>query len=126
MPKFKFILPIAVAAVLVVGVLIAQAMGPTKLEKAYDSCEHSLEAASAGAVELADGGHTILIDTSDDSGDYFAAECLIAALDIPASTRSNIDHTTSMMGRQTDEHDGITLEWSYHPDNGLIMTITDN
>ena len=32
--------------------------------------------------------------------------------------------TTSIDGRQTESWDGITIEWSYHPDRGSDMVIT--
>jgi hypothetical protein len=30
-----------------------------------------------------------------------------------------------MMGEQTATNNGITYRWSYHPDNGLNMVITE-
>jgi hypothetical protein len=31
-----------------------------------------------------------------------------------------------MMGQQTAQESGLNYRWSYHPDNGLNMVITDS
>ena len=126
MSKLKFILP-AIAALLVAAVVagVVIAKQPSKVEKAYDECKYILAETSLGSFQLADGGHSILVSATTTVKDLDGVDCLTDVLDTPRSTIANIGSTTSMMGRQTEVHDGLTYAWSYHPDNGLNMTITD-
>jgi len=127
--KLRFILPAIAVLLVIAGLFIWRNATPSRVEKAYDSCRglHS----SPGVIELADEGHSILVDTGAsvpgfEDRDFSVLGCLTRNLSTPQSTLANIDSTTALMGRQSEEHDGITYEWSYHPDNGFIMTITDN
>lgn len=50
--------------------------------------------------------------------------CILQALDIPETTLSRIASTRALDGRQSDQLDGLLVEWSYHPDQGLDILIT--
>lgn len=79
-------------------------------------------------IDLADNDQTLIIDVQgedDASGaSYGLQQCILESLDVPASVDSHIGQTTSLDGRQTETWDGITIEWSYHPDRGSDMVIT--
>ena len=76
---------------------------------------------------LGDGGATITIDVKgnkDYSGAPYSAEaCVLRHLGAPTSVTSHIEQTTAMDGRQTESWNGITIEWSYHPDRGPDMVV---
>lgn len=100
----------------------------TVLEKAYASCTEDGDPAGwTEYLDLADEGHTLIVDTGteDESNSSLAYLCVTLALDTSEAVQSSIETTTSMMGRQTRTDGDLTYEWSYHPDNGLHVVITD-
>jgi hypothetical protein len=97
------------------------AQADARLSQAYEACTSS---DSDDTVSLSDGGRTIVIDTRSEYGDPSGMDCVLSELDTPTSTRAAIGRTTSLMGVQDDDQDGISYSWSYHPDNGVNMVIT--
>ncbi|MCC2033049.1 hypothetical protein [Microbacterium allomyrinae] len=99
----------------------AQAEVDTRLEDAVDRCKAS------DGTELGDKNQTLVIDVQgneDATGASYADQaCILEFLDMPASVESHINQTTSMDGRQSESWDGLTIEWSYHPDRGSDMVI---
>jgi hypothetical protein len=81
---------------------------------------------SAG-LTLADGDKTLLIDTegTDDAGgtDVMAMGCVAKHLEMPAAVVAHMDGTRALDGRQTDSWGDFTAAWSYHPDDGVSLTI---
>ncbi len=53
------------------------------------------------------------------------ASCILQGIKVPDSIMNEINHTTALMGRQTDEWDGKKITWSYHPDNCLNAVIIE-
>ena len=104
------------------GTADAQASADTRLVDAVDGC------GASDGTELGDNDQTLVIDVQgeeDSSGaSYEDQVCILARLDMPASVESHLNQTTSMDGRQTESWDGVTIEWSYHPDRGSDMVIT--
>ena len=94
----------------------------TRLEKAMTSCKDSADGA---AFQLADGGDSIIINGAK-SGDIPGLACVLMYLETPQSIVAEMDSTTAMMGRQSEEAHGVKYDWSYHPDNGIDMVITEN
>jgi hypothetical protein len=95
--------------------------GFDKFEKAYGSC------GSPDGVEVSDGGKTLSIDTEGDE-DYSGASfddfnCILDAVETPQFVQEQISATSALMGRQTEEFDGIEISWSYHPDTGAKLTM---
>lgn len=95
----------------------------TKLTKAFNGCRSENRGRHHKAT-LADEGHSILIDTGK-GDDIDATACILLGLNTPERIISEMDSTTAMMGRQSATAAGITYEWSYHPDTGINMVITD-
>lgn len=94
----------------------------TRFIDAYHAC------ASPTGVELADEDRTLTID-SKGKEDYSGTDvehlfCILEQLDAPTRVTTHIGQTTSMDGRQTASWDGITVEWSYHPNRGSDMVLT--
>ncbi|MBD3913589.1 hypothetical protein [Nocardioides hwasunensis] len=106
----------------------------TRLEKAYSTCGEpedepaTIEGRELGdALEIADAGETLIIQTdgeSDTTG-YLDYVCVMTSLGTSERVQSSIGHTTSMMGRQSTEDDGLIYEYTYHPDNGLYVLIAE-
>jgi hypothetical protein len=94
-----------------------------RLQKAYDSC---LSSDSGKTLELGDAGETIVVDTGSKYGSLDGMVCVLTYLDTPQSITAQMDSTTAMMGVQEADHDGLNYSWSYHPDNGVNMVITDS
>lgn len=95
---------------------------PTAIESARENCM---------VGDVADGGHTLVIDMRGQelgSGSLSATEvgCLLDALGTPAHVTSRMDSTRALDGMQDASWDGLTASWTYHPDDGLDIVITDN
>ncbi len=93
----------------------------SRLESAFAACESR---DSDNTLSLEDEGGTIVIDTGE-YGDTFGMDCVLTQLDTPQSIQAQMGRTTAMMGVQEAEHEGIEYSWSYHPDNGVNMVITE-
>lgn len=125
-------------AALVAGCSAVADATSTKLEQAYDACMEQDGKKSgdsyfdeptdyASKLNLADEGHTLIIETAgeDDTDGFLAYLCITTELDTPERVTSSIETTTSMMGRQSSKDEGLTYEYTYHPDYGLHVLITD-
>jgi hypothetical protein len=93
-----------------------------RLSDAYNSCAGR---DTANTVELDDDGNSIIVDTRSEYTSMDGVACVLNELGTPDSIVSSIDHTTAMMGSRDEENDGLSYSWSYHPDNGLNLVITN-
>ena len=50
-------------------------------------------------------------------------DCVLNSLQVPDRVRSHIDSTRALDGMQEDSWDGFNARWSYHPDDGVTITI---
>jgi hypothetical protein len=94
----------------------------TLLHQAFSACHSG---------DLADGDHTLVIDTGGadyESGvDTFdGLTCTLGELDTPVSVTAQMDNTRALDGMQTAEWGDFTASWTYHPDNGMDLIITEN
>lgn len=100
---------------------------PTALEQAVSEC-------SAG--EIRDGGHTLILDmygeTTYGEVDYGTGSvtvddigCVLDALDTPASATSRMESTRALDGMREFSWDEFTASWTYHPDHGLDIILTE-
>lgn len=116
----------AVAAIVVIGAIVAFLAlrdTSTRLEKAAKACSVS------GVID--DDGHTLSlrrVAAKEDPGrvslvDY---ECILGELAVPRAVKDHMGSTRALDGTQTDEWDGLKARWTYHPDDGISMTITEN
>ena len=71
-------------------------------------------------------GHTVTADTGSEYGNIAGLACVLGDIDTPDAIVSQMDATTAMMGAQTAEFEDFHYVWSYHPDNGINMTITED
>lgn len=99
----------------------------TRVQTVYDGCQEMLGSSPysdvPGVEEPQDDGRTLVMNSS--AGGMEGIGCVMAGLDVPASIVARMETTTSMMGELTDEADGLSYRWSYHPGNGLNVIITE-
>lgn len=107
--------------VIVTAALISQANQSLPIEKVYKTCN------SHGGLKLEDDGKTLIVDTVGnedfDGANLEELRCVLDELDVPVRVRTAIAQTRALDGRLSESWDGITVEWSYHPDSGLQMII---
>lgn len=51
--------------------------------------------------------------------------CFLTEFDTPQAIVAAMDTTTSMMGRQEQSDGDMSYQWTYHPDNGMDLIVTD-
>ncbi|MCY7290028.1 MAG: hypothetical protein LH624_17730 [Cryobacterium sp.] len=51
--------------------------------------------------------------------------CVLEALDVSAAALAQMEGTTSLQGRQSASWGDVDASWTYHPDNGLDMILTE-
>lgn len=116
-------LTVVLAAILGFGAYLAfgRGSGPS-LTAAEQKCNDGRT-----ATQLGDGGKTLIIDSSGDVIKSIVDEqtvgCVLDYLHTPAAVRSHIESTRALDGQQTDSWDGYTARWTYHPEDGLDITI---
>lgn len=86
-----------------------------RLERAYISVKDN------SRVSFSSDKLSITVDSKDknDFTSYFDILDIIICLGLPDSLRESMDHTNSMMGRQSETYNAWNVSWAYHPDNGL-------
>jgi hypothetical protein len=75
--------------------------------------------------DIEDAGHTLIITVG---GAYMTSTmmtCVFNSLNVPSAVREHIGTTRALDGQQTDTWDDYTARWTYHPDDGLQMTIRE-
>jgi len=109
------VLVVAIAA----GVFVMSTRSDGRITDAVASCG---VAASSG-ITFAEDGQSLVFDGKGEDdfigGDFRDVECLLNALEAPSTIWAQMLKTTSLMGQQESDFDGINVSWSYHPDNGL-------
>lgn len=111
--------------VLLVAVIATGCTGDTRLDQAVDEC-----GTNAAYLYTADEGRTMIIDHEgeEDTGGATIDElaCVLLALDTPTSVTTQMDSTRALDGRQSASWDTYTATWSYHPDTGVDVIITED
>jgi hypothetical protein len=111
---------VGVAAV-VAGVILTRDDGPSRMERAAETVD-------SPHVDLGDDGHTLILDSEgEDSAGAAIADVYIvlAALDAPESVIAQMGSTRALDGTRDATWNGMTATWTYHPDDGLDLIITD-
>ena len=110
-----------VVALLGVGgfFIFSSAKADARLSEALTLCE----ALDASGVTFAEDGQSLNFDDKgkDDlfGGDFSDLQCIIEKLNAPSTVLARMYQTTSSMGVQDAEWDGISISWTYHPDRGM-------
>jgi pyruvate/2-oxoglutarate dehydrogenase complex dihydrolipoamide acyltransferase (E2) component len=103
----------------------AEAEKPRPLKAAFTSCKLS---SSAGA-DLGDGETSLSLDGRGEE-DYSGApmsdiNCALDAINVPDFVRAQMDKTRALDGVQTETWDNITAKWSYHPNSGFNVSLSE-
>ena len=122
-------IPLGVAAVALLAgppiIRAAQDAMTPRLEKAADACNLMT------LLIVGDEGKTLTLTTAGKSGksasytDIKDVACVLTELEVPSYVISHIDSTRALDGQQTDEWDGISARWTYHPEDGLHLVLRD-
>lgn len=113
---------VLVVIALVVWLVAGRSGGATALQEAYTGCS-TLDGIEY--VTVADEGTTLTVDTQNKYGSIDAAACILQAIGTPSAIITAIDSTTGLMGVQTESANGYDYRWSYHPDNGMNIIVTE-
>ena len=122
-------IPLGVAAVALLAgppiIHAAQEAMTPRLEKAADTCNLMT------LLIVSDEGKTLTLTTAGKSGksasytDIEDVACVLTELEVPSYVVSHIDSTRALDGQQTDEWDGISARWTFHPEDGLHLVLRD-
>jgi hypothetical protein len=110
----------AAVVILLGGIFFLTSMkSDNRLKTAMENCEVT----DSLGFTLADDNQSLVFDGSGKTdyigGDFSDLVCVIDDLKAPSTVESRMLSTNSLMGVQNAEWDGISISWSYHPDNGL-------
>jgi hypothetical protein len=142
-------LPILLVAGLVVLALIGGGVvfanrggGTTRFERAVEECDLSGNEDGAEGLDdfdvdeyarLGDDGHALSLegygedDTAVQSTTALVVTlCVLDELDAPDAITSRMNNTRALDGVQAGEWGGIQASWSYHPDNGLDVVLSED
>lgn len=87
------------------------------------------EACGIGSA-ISDGGHTLSMsrvaaEEAPGPISYDEYTCAMNKLAVPHSVLDHIGTTRALDGMQEDSWGDYKARWTYHPDNGISMTITE-
>lgn len=98
---------------------------PNLLKAAQDSCD-----SGGSGTRLADGDRTLIVDGAgkEDTTGLSASEiiCIFGALEMPAAVSERVASTRALDGQMEDSWPGYKATWTYHPDAGLDLIVTQS
>lgn len=95
---------------------------PTTSDKAsFDQIRSDCSVVAGYQVE--DNGQTLVLTVGGAYMSTSTADCVFTKLSVPDAVRQHVATTRALDGQQTDSWSGYTARWTYHPDDGLQMTI---
>lgn len=120
--KFVFIaIPLVLVAAIALIFVLSAPKNP--FPKALEACGISED---ESYIYLGDEGKTLLMDgEGESSAGANSADvwCVLQELNVPESTVAQMEKTSSLMGVVSDSWDGISADWTYHPDNGFDVVL---
>ncbi|UEJ82679.1 hypothetical protein Bra3105_17915 [Brachybacterium halotolerans subsp. kimchii] len=141
-------MPALAAATAIMTILVASCGVAEKAESAPTSTAPPTPPLQAAAqtcnlpdAAVGDGGKTLILDGAgkDDKnyvdGEWTTTEgtlpiedigCALRTVGAPDSVVSMMEGTRAIDGRQSQDAGDYTYSWSYHPDSGLDIIITEN
>lgn len=119
---FKWVTIIGVIVISVIVIMAFKLMSlPDKEEAEYQPGGMLRVAAETCGIENPDRiGGTIRL-----AGEITETACVLKAINTPADIINHMESTRAIDGQQTASADGYSYRWTYHPDHGLDVTITD-
>ncbi len=78
---------------------------------------------------MGDQGHTLSIDGEGDEdaggADITKIACVLASLDVSTAVSARMDNTRALDGMQEGAWGDFEASWTYHPDSGFDLIITE-
>jgi hypothetical protein len=117
-----------VTALLALAIGVIAALSNKKDEADSVSLTEVAESFDSPYIEVEDAGKTLIIDGEgeESTGAEMVDEALaLALLDIPSSVSGRMDNTRALDGMQTASWGNYEASWTYHPDEGLDVVVTE-
>ncbi|MEW1807536.1 hypothetical protein [Pseudarthrobacter sp. NPDC080039] len=99
-------------------------------ESLIQQAAHSCAVTGSRYSTIGDAGHTITLEGApkNKSSGLSLTEivCVLDALSVPDSVVSQMDATRALDGMQRASWDKISATWTYHPDNGFRVILTES
>lgn len=105
-----------------VGFFVFQALPNSTFSNASEACF----ASGDSGLTIDDDGRSMYLngEGEDSTGmDVFSQVCILEELNVPDSVFGRINNTNSTMGVQEAQWDNFEMSWTYHPDNGLDVSV---
>ncbi len=120
---------VAGAVIVASSIVAISNSSSNQFQNALDSCM-TVGDEGYDDVQIGEDGQSMYLNGSgeDDysSLDYASEFCILNALDIPEIIVTRMNATSSLMGVQTGDWGNFSASWTYHPNNGLDVSITKN
>ena len=105
----------------VAGTPVALTSPDTPLRQAFVACHSG---------DLGDADRTLVIDTAGEdhgtgSDTVDGLVCTLGELSTPQAVIAQLEHTRALDGMQTAKWDRFGASWTYHPDDGVDVIITE-
>lgn len=94
--------------------------------KVFDRAAEACFATYSRGVTIDSGGRAMYLNGEGEESSGVAVSvqvCILRELDVSDSVFDRIAGTTSLMGAQTAEWGNLEANWTYHPRNGLNISI---
>lgn len=115
---------LALAGVGGIAIIVDKVNEPTPIEAAKEKC-------STVSAPVRDDGKTITFDNVSAKerpgpDDVVDVVCVLVELKTPSRIMSHMDSTRALDGMQTDKWEQFEARWTYHPDDGMNLTVTES
>lgn len=119
-----------VAVVMILGIVAISRGGVpnTVTDNDLTLIEDAAAVGDSVYIEAADDGQTLIIDGRGDVSSGASTEDIAVSLmllGMPQSVVARMDNTRALDGTQSASWNGFTATWTYHPDSGLDIVVTD-
>jgi hypothetical protein len=101
--------------------------------QAFSKCKLYKKDSSIGGVSLLDNGATLKFSSAGkyssflaSAGSYVDVACSLLVMKAPSFVTAQIDSTRALDGLQKATWGRLSAFWTYHPDNGLNISINSN
>ena len=98
-------------------------MNATKSDNRLKDAVVACDAVESSGVTLAEDNQSLTFNGKGDEdlfgGSTLDLVCFLEELSAPSTILTRMSNTNSLMGLQDASWEGISVSWSYHPNNGL-------
>ena len=111
------------AVILALGFVAFQLFGQSQV---FSEAAEACLASDRNGVTVDDGGGAMYLNGEGEESagvDVLTQICILNELNVPDSVYDRIASTTSLMGVQDATWDNYEASWTYHPNNGLDISI---